>query len=86
MERSPGFNCFKKLCDASLARRSGSPAMLKLRSTPSATGQWKLAGGKCRYLLGAVVFKDLKVGLAQTRDQLPVGVGDGGVDLNELNA
>ncbi len=35
--RSAGFSARRNVCDACLANRSGSPAMLQLRSTPSAT-------------------------------------------------
>ena len=37
MARSPGLSARRNVCDACFARRSGSPAMLQLRSTPSAT-------------------------------------------------
>ena len=37
IDRSAGRSCRRKVCEASLASRSGSPAMLKLRSTPRTT-------------------------------------------------
>ena len=82
--RSFVFSWFRNVCEACLASSSGLPAMLQLRSTPSATVSGNSPEANCDTSWGSIVFVHLEVIPAQAGDELALVVGDGGVDLDKL--